>query len=261
MKPSYDLFIPGHVYHDDLLSLQTKVLYGEIRGLCKVDGFCWATNRHFAERLQATERTIRRWLSQLEKRHHIRVNLTNNSARQIYLSESTPRTRVSTPRTRASSPTDTGVHNPGHGCPPNTKEDLKQQTPVVDVDRVPEDVKREFSSAEAIRQYCLDCGGDIDRMRALISQAKMTGRKNPVGAAIAAARGGYELAQADPETLCSISGCREPFHRKTSAGGEIVRLCEGHYTEYRTEFPDGGPYMGLFIKNYQKRSCKDEIAV
>ena len=73
-KPSYYAVIPAEVRYDKELSPSAKLLYGEITALCNKKGFCWATNKYFAELYDADSRTVQRWIVQLEERGYIEVN-------------------------------------------------------------------------------------------------------------------------------------------------------------------------------------------
>jgi predicted AAA+ superfamily ATPase len=59
--------IPLSVFENNNLEYGARLLFMEIYFLSLQTGSCWASNKHFAKTLGTTERTIRRWLSNLEE--------------------------------------------------------------------------------------------------------------------------------------------------------------------------------------------------
>lgn len=59
-------WIPPWVFGHEGLSLSAKALYGRIEALSTREGYCWATDEHFAEEFGVSTRTIRTWLVELE---------------------------------------------------------------------------------------------------------------------------------------------------------------------------------------------------
>lgn len=90
MNPSYYAVIPASVRYDNEVIPNAKLLYGEISALCGKEGFCWSENRYFAELYQVSSSTISRWISQLEKRNHIKTELNKieGNSRKIFIAES-----------------------------------------------------------------------------------------------------------------------------------------------------------------------------
>jgi hypothetical protein len=72
--PSFFTIIPISVLHDDSLSPNAKLLYAEITGLTKQTGYCWAQNQYFAKLYKTSERTIIRWINELQANGHISVH-------------------------------------------------------------------------------------------------------------------------------------------------------------------------------------------
>ena len=70
-KKSYYAVIPANVRYDEQLSPNAKLLYGEITALCNSEGYCWASNKYFAELYEVTTITISRWINALIKRGYI----------------------------------------------------------------------------------------------------------------------------------------------------------------------------------------------
>lgn len=68
---NYYAIIPANVRYDNDLTANAKLLYGEITALTNEKGYCWATNNYFAELYNTSDRTIRRWISQLSEKGYI----------------------------------------------------------------------------------------------------------------------------------------------------------------------------------------------
>lgn len=84
---SYYRMIPGHIFDDPSLLDKEKLLYGLLMGLCKKNGYSWATNRFLAKQLHVTPRQIPRYLSKLVDSGVVFVEILNKFERKIYVSE------------------------------------------------------------------------------------------------------------------------------------------------------------------------------
>lgn len=62
---SYYAIIPASVRYDSDLVPNAKLLYGEITALANERGYCFATNRYFAELYNVSISTISRWIGSL----------------------------------------------------------------------------------------------------------------------------------------------------------------------------------------------------
>jgi len=87
VKKSYYAIIPADVRYDDSLQANAKLLYGEITALCNQEGFCWASNSYFASLYNKDTRTVKRWISQLIEKGHIRSEIDKpaGNKRRLYL--------------------------------------------------------------------------------------------------------------------------------------------------------------------------------
>lgn len=74
IKKAYYAVIPAFVRYNANLSSSSKLLYGEISALCNEKGFCWAGNDYFAELYEKSDRTISRWIRELEKEGFVLLN-------------------------------------------------------------------------------------------------------------------------------------------------------------------------------------------
>ena len=52
--PAYYAIIPAPVRYDNTLTDKAKILYGTITAYCDKKGYCWATNKDFAEQYKCT---------------------------------------------------------------------------------------------------------------------------------------------------------------------------------------------------------------
>ncbi|BDD07459.1 helix-turn-helix domain-containing protein [Aureibacter tunicatorum] len=87
-KPNYYAIIPAQVRYDNNISDKAKLLYGEITSLSNKEGYCYASNKYFANLYDCSESTISRLISQLHKSNHIDVRLEANTNRKIFLKDS-----------------------------------------------------------------------------------------------------------------------------------------------------------------------------
>ena len=89
-EPAFDAIIPAPVRYNDELRPNAKLMYGEIRALCGTRGYCWATNGYFANLYGMNERSIARFIAQLEELNFIRVVILRDDngrvcGRRIYV--------------------------------------------------------------------------------------------------------------------------------------------------------------------------------
>lgn len=95
-KPGYYSVMPASVRYDIDLIPNAKILYSEITSLSNQKGYCWASNGYFAELYSVSTRQISNWISQLEKKGHIKTVLIREvgkkaiKERHIYLKEVIP---------------------------------------------------------------------------------------------------------------------------------------------------------------------------
>lgn len=92
--------LPAEIRYDDNLSSAEKLLYAEISVMTHEKGYCYASNRYFANLYNVTSHTVSNWMRGLEtnnyiKRELIRNNDNNFTQRVIYIT--TPNTDFSQP--------------------------------------------------------------------------------------------------------------------------------------------------------------------
>lgn len=101
-EPSYYAVIPADVRYDKRLTANAKLLYGEITALCNKHGFCWASNRYFADLYGKSKGTISEWVKQLKQAGYIDFQVYRNDKnevenRMIWLLGLPEKTRVPSP--------------------------------------------------------------------------------------------------------------------------------------------------------------------
>lgn len=117
-KKSYYAVIPANVRYDESLPPNAKLLYGEITALCNAEGYCWASNKYFADLYGVADRTIRRWLRDLNERGYIKSQVFYKKGskeiekRFITITQQPQDKNVLTFETEMSSPQDKNVLTP-----------------------------------------------------------------------------------------------------------------------------------------------------
>ena len=97
--PGYYAIIPAHIRYCGDLKYPERLLYGEITSLLNKEGYCYATNRYFADLYGVITGTVSRWISNLEKYGFVKVVLIkdkNNQVvqRRIYITDNSCRNFV-----------------------------------------------------------------------------------------------------------------------------------------------------------------------
>ena len=75
MKKAFYAIIPADVRYDKRLKPLARLLYGEITALSNEVGYCWASNKYFANLYEVTERTIQMHLQNLKDCGYIETNV------------------------------------------------------------------------------------------------------------------------------------------------------------------------------------------
>ena len=92
-EPSFYAIIPGNVRYDKRLCANAKLLYGEITSLTHKEGYCFAGNEYFSNLYEVSDKSISRWIKQLEEAGYIKrdfvykVGSKEIAQRKIFLSE------------------------------------------------------------------------------------------------------------------------------------------------------------------------------
>lgn len=75
-QKSYYAIIPANVRYDTDLPPNAKLLYGEITALCNEKGYCWASNKYFADLYGVSKVSISKWINALASRGYISTEVT-----------------------------------------------------------------------------------------------------------------------------------------------------------------------------------------
>lgn len=133
VQPNYYAIIPANVRYCKELEPSAKLLYGEITALCNQEGFCWASNKYFADLYGVEIRTIQRWIGSLHDMKFLYVHIERSgmkSTRKIYISQEmfTARQKCHEGMTKMSPRHDTNVthNNTSNITKKTTTRELKQ---------------------------------------------------------------------------------------------------------------------------------------
>lgn len=91
--PSFYAIIPANVRYDKELKANSKLMFGEITALSNKQGYCWASNKYFADLYEVTPQAISNWIKLLEKKGYVRIEYIREGKeikqRNIYIEVST----------------------------------------------------------------------------------------------------------------------------------------------------------------------------
>lgn len=82
-KVGYYSVIPATVLYNKELKANEKLLYAIITSLACKEGYCFASNKYLAEKLDINPKTISSWISDLKNKNFIVVELIRNENNQI----------------------------------------------------------------------------------------------------------------------------------------------------------------------------------
>ena len=92
IQANYYAIIPATVRYDTNLKPAEKLMYGEITALANIKGYCYASNRYFANLYNVTLHTVSQWISHLDKLQYITLEMIRDSnkvikERRIYIND------------------------------------------------------------------------------------------------------------------------------------------------------------------------------
>lgn len=82
-KVGYYSIIPSKILYNKELKANEKLLYAMINSLACKEGYCFATNKYFAEELGVHPKTISSWISDLREKNYLKVDIVRNENKQI----------------------------------------------------------------------------------------------------------------------------------------------------------------------------------
>ena len=74
--------MPNAVLFNETLTEGAKLLYPLISSYTAKEGVCWASNKHFAERVGVSERTISRRIQELAKASFLAIKTENKGTKE-----------------------------------------------------------------------------------------------------------------------------------------------------------------------------------
>lgn len=80
---SYYAIIPAYIRYNKELKFAERLMYGEITALSNKEGYCFASNRYFAELYGVSQSTISRWISHLAELGSLHVEIIRNEKKEI----------------------------------------------------------------------------------------------------------------------------------------------------------------------------------
>ena len=117
-KPNYYAVIPAIVRYDNDVMDKAKILYGELSALSNKKGYCFATNKYFADLYSISDRQVRTLLKSLADKGYIIVD-NESQPRKIYTFESILEQKL------LSTPPEENFHPPGRKLPPPPEENFR----------------------------------------------------------------------------------------------------------------------------------------
>ena len=82
-EASYYSIIPATILYNENLKANQKLLYAIIISLTHKEGYCYATNKYLAEKLGVKTNTASSWITDLNRKGFIKVELIRNDKKQI----------------------------------------------------------------------------------------------------------------------------------------------------------------------------------
>ena len=82
IKSSYYAIIPALVRYNENIPANAKLLYGEITALCNKKGYCYASNKYFANLYNVSNNTVSNWVSSLISEGFIRIFVSQEDGNQ-----------------------------------------------------------------------------------------------------------------------------------------------------------------------------------
>lgn len=82
-RVGYYSIIPSKILYNKKLKANEKLLYAMITSLACKEGYCFATNKYLAEKLDVNPKTISSWISDLKDKKFLKVEIVRKENKQI----------------------------------------------------------------------------------------------------------------------------------------------------------------------------------
>lgn len=82
-RVGYYSIIPSKILYNKELKANEKLLYAMITSLACKEGYCFATNKYLAEKLDVNPKTISSWISDLKDKKFLKVEIVRKENKQI----------------------------------------------------------------------------------------------------------------------------------------------------------------------------------
>ena len=79
----YYSIIPSTILYNKNLKANEKILYAVITSLSNKEGYCFASNKYLAEKLNVGANTVSGWITDLRRKNFIQVELIRNDKQEI----------------------------------------------------------------------------------------------------------------------------------------------------------------------------------
>ena len=79
----YYSIIPSTILYNKDLKANQKILYAVITSLSNKEGYCFATNKYLANKLNVGANTVSGWITDLRRKNFIQIELIRNDKQEI----------------------------------------------------------------------------------------------------------------------------------------------------------------------------------
>lgn len=79
----YYSIIPATILYNKKLKANQKILYAVITSLSNKEGYCFASNKYLAEKLNVGANTVSGWITDLRRKNLVQVELIRNDKQEI----------------------------------------------------------------------------------------------------------------------------------------------------------------------------------
>ena len=109
--------IPEQVERSEFLCPMSKLLFGRIHSLSQKEGYCWATNQHFAEWYNCSPSQVTRWISELTRAGFIECEIIKKSnVRRIQIASKAISKNADTPKQKCADRISKNADTPKQKC-------------------------------------------------------------------------------------------------------------------------------------------------